>query len=291
MFIIMVWQTCLLTRALQANGEAVHETVQPVVHKETIAPSVVHTTVPIHETHHNEARHHETTTLPTMTMDEFKKHGSSLGGKEENHAKYDGCPDPSNPSVFNSGKGLHLDGKHGDRGTDMGSTNQGPHASNMGNKLDPRVDSDADGRSTHGMGNVSTNTTQGSVIGNNTDSRVGGDLDRHGHPGTTRSNVDNAAGGLSAASTGTRHEGTDGPIGTHSGTHSHGIQDRSKTTRGADGVLRTEQPQAQHSGAGYGTTNDQSTATGGSAYKKPSLMDRLNPMKDSDGDGKRGFMK
>ena len=24
---------------------------------------------------------------------------------------------------------------------------------------------------------------------------------------------------------------------------------------------------------------------------KPSLMDRLNPMKDSDGDGKKGFMK
>ena len=38
-------------------------------------------------------------------------------------------------------------------------------------------------------------------------------------------------------------------------------------------------------GTGYGTPN--TTATG----KKPGLMDKLNPMKDTDGDGKKGFME
>lgn len=43
------------------------------------------------------------------------------------------------------------------RGTAAGSTNAGPHSTNMGNKLDPRVDSDRDHRAdptsaTSGMG-------------------------------------------------------------------------------------------------------------------------------------------
>merc|ERR1712230_298871 len=32
--------------------------IQPVIQKETIQPSVVHTTVPVHEVHQNEAKHH-----------------------------------------------------------------------------------------------------------------------------------------------------------------------------------------------------------------------------------------
>ena len=46
-------------------------------------------------------------------------------------------------------------------------------------------------------------------------------------------------------------------------------------------------------GSGYGTdsamrgTGSTGTTTTG---KKPGLMDRLNPMKDTDGDGKKGFM-
>ena len=31
--------------------------------------------------------------------------------------------------------------------------------------------------------------------------------------------------------------------------------------------------------------------SGAALEKKPSLMDRINPMKDADGDGKKGFMK
>ena len=38
-------------------------------------------------------------------------------------------------------------------------------------------------------------------------------------------------------------------------------------------------------------SSSSSGASGAGLEKKPSLMDRINPMKDADGDGKKGFMK
>ncbi|KAJ4380631.1 hypothetical protein N0V86_003990 [Didymella sp. IMI 355093] len=70
----------------------IHETIQPVVQKETIQPNVVHTTVPIHEVHHNKATHHSTTALPAMTMDEFKHKGGALTGREERYDAFEGVP-------------------------------------------------------------------------------------------------------------------------------------------------------------------------------------------------------
>lgn len=85
----------------------VHETIQPVVQKrkflspkpsprhlansdvDTVEPHVVHTTVPIHEVHHNEAHHHASTALPPVSMDEFKKQGGTLGGREERHTRHE----------------------------------------------------------------------------------------------------------------------------------------------------------------------------------------------------------
>jgi hypothetical protein len=43
----------------------VHEIIQPVIQKETVQPSVVHTTVPIHEIHQNEPKHHTATQPPS----------------------------------------------------------------------------------------------------------------------------------------------------------------------------------------------------------------------------------
>jgi len=70
----------------------IHETIQPVVNKEVIQPNVVHTTVPIHEVHHNAATHHETTALPAMTMDQFKTKGGVLSGREERYDEFEGVP-------------------------------------------------------------------------------------------------------------------------------------------------------------------------------------------------------
>lgn len=70
----------------------VHETIQPVIQKEIIAPSVIHTTVPIHEVHHNEAKHHAASALPAITMAEFKKSGGVLNGREERMDHFEGEP-------------------------------------------------------------------------------------------------------------------------------------------------------------------------------------------------------
>lgn len=63
-----------------------------MVEKETIQPTVVHTTVPIHETHHNSAKLHETSVLPTVSIDEFKSKGGVLGGREERYDGFEGEP-------------------------------------------------------------------------------------------------------------------------------------------------------------------------------------------------------
>lgn len=78
----------------------VHEHVQPIVQKETIAPEVIHKTIPIHETHHAEAIHHGTSTLPLKTMEEWKSEGGVLSGRAV-HTLSDtaGCPAPYNKDL------------------------------------------------------------------------------------------------------------------------------------------------------------------------------------------------
>lgn len=77
---------------------------------ETIEPHVIHTTQPIHEVHHNSAQHHASTALPAVSMEEFKKQGGTLGGRETRHGEVDGCP----PEDF----GTHRD--HGHKARDSG---------------------------------------------------------------------------------------------------------------------------------------------------------------------------
>jgi len=70
----------------------VHETIQPVVQRETVQATVIHTTVPIHEVHHNAAQHHSTSALPAVSMAEFKKQGGVLTGREERYDGFEGEP-------------------------------------------------------------------------------------------------------------------------------------------------------------------------------------------------------
>jgi hypothetical protein len=146
----------------------IHETIQPVVHKETIQPQVVHTTVPIHEVHHNGAQHHTSTELPAMSMSEFKNKGGVLGGREE---KYDGfAGEPKNiggtlthmmegkTSKRDSGfdnAGLKRDAMHGDHNpldgkgmnTERGVAGErGDGKPSLRDRLNPKVDADGDGK-------------------------------------------------------------------------------------------------------------------------------------------------
>ncbi|KAF2131659.1 hypothetical protein P153DRAFT_336156 [Dothidotthia symphoricarpi CBS 119687] len=179
----------------------IHETIQPVIQREVIQPQVIHTTVPIHEVHHNKATLHEVTALPVMTMDQFKAKGGSLAGREERYDAFEGVPK-------NIGAGA------------VGgfSAIQGDHKRDSHN-ISPALK----GEAAHG--------------------------DFHG-----KTHHDHHAGRV----------GTDGVIGgrTRRGSSTSSSDNESRRTTGT-------------------------TATG----KKPSLMDKLNPKVDSNGDGTRGFMK
>jgi len=96
----------------------VHETVQPVIHKEVIRPEVVHTVIPIHETHHAHAEYHGMSALPMKTLDEFKKMGGSLtGGTTTTGEHYEGQPRQYNPALETTFEKLGLAGQHGTHGT------------------------------------------------------------------------------------------------------------------------------------------------------------------------------
>lgn len=77
----------------------VHETVQPVIHKETIQPEVVHTTIPIHEKHIAPSEHHGLSNLPMKTLDEFKQGGVDLTTGHHAQHEYEGHPRPYDPKL------------------------------------------------------------------------------------------------------------------------------------------------------------------------------------------------
>jgi len=187
----------------------VHENIQPVIQKETVQPSVVHTTIPVHEVHHNEAKHHTASALPAVSMSDFKKQGGALGGREERQDAFAGEP-RSVGNTLGGQNSNHTLGGPGAAGTTSVTGERG-------------VGHDTTG--THG-----TRGTTGGLTGNSNNTT--------GSSGLTGNNNDNTVG-----STGTT--GTTGTTGATSGT-----------------------------------------TTG----KKPGLLDRLNPMKDSDHDGKKGMM-
>merc|ERR1711974_53217 len=145
----------------------VHENIQPVIQKETIQPSVVHTTVPVHEVHQNEAKHHTATSLPAVTMDEFKKQGGHLSGRDERTDAFAGEPRSVGGTL--GGAGAHgttslteKDGHHktqdthgtraGVGGTGLGSSTSHSSSNTTGakpglmDKLNPKKDADGDGK-------------------------------------------------------------------------------------------------------------------------------------------------
>jgi len=138
----------------------VHENIQPVIQKETIQPSVVHNTIPVHEVHQNEAKHHNATQLPPVTMSEFKNQGGHLGGREERSDAFAGEPKAVGSTLGGRGaRGTTSltedESRIGGRGQTSG-VGDGNYASNQSEgtakkgglmaKLNPKIDSDGDGK-------------------------------------------------------------------------------------------------------------------------------------------------
>lgn len=132
-------------------------------------------------------------------MADFKKQGGSLTGREERYDGFEGEPRAVGGALGgnSTGSGMTGSGMTGHHS----NTTAGPHGSNMGNKMDPRVDSDRDGSRGYGSNTTGTGSSHAPVT------------------------------------------------------------------------------------SGYGSN------TTGTTGKKPGLMDKLNPMKDTDGDGKKGVME
>ncbi|TGZ77036.1 hypothetical protein EX30DRAFT_335925 [Ascodesmis nigricans] len=61
----------------------VHEQIQPVIEREIIQPSIIHTTKPVHEVVEHEATIHPPTVQPKMTLEEFRRAGGTLEGRED----------------------------------------------------------------------------------------------------------------------------------------------------------------------------------------------------------------
>jgi hypothetical protein len=119
----------------------VHEKIQPVVHKETIEPHVVHTTVPVHETIHNKAQHHTSSALPAMSMSEFQNQHGSLGGRDAKTDHFTGEP---NAVHIGANQGTGHTGTH--RTGDVTGTHGTTGKPSLMDKLNPMKDADGDGK-------------------------------------------------------------------------------------------------------------------------------------------------
>ncbi|KAI3286136.1 hypothetical protein DTO002I6_8342 [Penicillium roqueforti] len=143
-----------------------------------------------------------------------------------------------------------------------GSTNAGPHSSNIANKADPRVDSDRDNRARHegltgtGLGSTHPTTatgTHGSALGSGTTHGTSGVTGTGAGLGSTHPTTASGTHG-SALGSGTTHSTGAGLGSTHptTATGTHGSALGTDTIHGT-GLTGT--------GAGLGSTHP-STATG-----------------------------
>jgi len=259
------------TVAGEHHHHHVHETIQPIIQKQTIQPSVVHTTIPVHEVHHNEPKHYTASALPAVSMEEFRKQGGSLTGLADRVERFEGEPEHI-ASKSSLGHGT-TQGHHGDK-------------TNL-----------LDGAGTHGVPH-----DRSGVFGsehNTTGSATSGLTGSHHHgntsatSGLTGSNSTGATSGLTGS-----HHGTTGSSGlTGSNTDTSRAQQfinerdghNGSTTGGLGGKLGTLDNNTttadRHHGTGVGHS-DSHASTG----TKPSLIDRINPFKDADKDGKKGLM-
>merc|ERR1711939_633712 len=197
----------------------VHETVVPVVQKETIQPEVVHTTIPVHETHHAASQHHGLSALPMKTLDEFKTAGGVLtGGKHGAHEEYDGPPRKYNDKLSTTFEKLGLEAKEAMFGHHSGTTGTG----------------------------------------------VGSNIGSGSHHRQTDSGI----------------SGFDNNIERKEASLNRGI-DRDRTSN-----TGLDRDRTGNTGLGSSGRHDVDDTT---SQKKPSLLQRLNPRTDADGDGKRGL--
>ncbi|KAH9207403.1 hypothetical protein DL95DRAFT_396089 [Leptodontidium sp. 2 PMI_412] len=172
-------------------------------------------------------------------------------------------------------------GNHNTSSALSGSTNHGPHDSNIANKADPRIDSDHDGRAAHSTGLGSSNTHSTGL----------------GSSNTTAGAHSTGLGSSNTHSTGL------GSSNTTAGPHSSNLANKADPRVDSDLDGSNRHTGTGVTGTGYGSTNTHSTGLGSSnthstgAYNSntnatagphsSNLANKVDPRVDSDLDGSK----
>lgn len=259
----------------------VHETIQPVVERDILEPHVIHTTYPIHEVHINEAKHHSASSLPEVTLAEFQRQGGTLAGREERVDSFSGAPRSIDDAVTDSQHNKVLGGPGAAGTTTVTGAGIGG-ASSGGGKTGYSEDYDY-GTSGRYEPTSSSKTQQRSQY-----DTTGSTSTQRGYDDTTTSSKTNrnAAAGAGALGLG----GVGAGAGVGAGTGGGGGLGGSAAQTAANKIPGVNKltGQTSKSGESSGARGEESGSH--QQGKKPSLIDKLNPMKDTNKDGKAGFM-
>ncbi|KAL8871058.1 MAG: hypothetical protein Q9174_003037 [Haloplaca sp. 1 TL-2023] len=274
--------------------------------------------------------------------------GTTSGGMTGSHGTGSGMTGSGMTGSHGTGSGMTGSGMGGGMGTGHSSTTAGPHSSSMGNKADPRVDSDLDGRrgmetgtGHHGTGsgmtgsgmtgsgmtgsgmsgsnttgtgygssgygsNTGGSTTAGphsSNMGNKADPRVDSDLDgrrgmetgSHGTSGGYGSSTGTGITGSGLGSGSTGHHGSHGGVGGKVDDLVHGGEHHTDTANRLDPHVSGGRGPTEHASVPSTGTHGSSTGMGsgpGSTTAGPhssGMANKADPRVDSDLDGRRGM--
>ncbi|RGP77611.1 hypothetical protein FLONG3_4184 [Fusarium longipes] len=288
----------------------VHEHVQPVIQKETVQPTVIHTTIPEHHKIHEAPIHHGTSTLPTKTLNEFTSERGGLGEKAaQKLTEFEGCPKPYRKELQNEqlegDKGMHLHShgnnygenysQSGREGHGIGRTGEGLAAGGIAGAGAAA----ASRKHRHGLGHKDrrgSGSSSSSMSSSDEESRGLGKSSKHKSRGLGSSAGTGVGAGAAAAAAGAAHQhhqnrdgsmGSTGTMGNTSGIGSTNTAGLNKPHGSEYNDLKTGQLHNDPLNSSGSHAHDDSGAVRG---KKPSLIDRLNPLKDADGDGKKGLL-
>lgn len=240
-------------------------------------PEVVHTTVPIHETHHETAKHHGLSALPMKTLEEFTKAGGLVtGSKGSTREEYEGAPRPYNEKLMTTIEKV-LPGHHGHHGThdpatgsmrpDSGVSGVG-HTSGLGSGTDA------------GYGRDTSNLGTGTGVGH---SGLGGTGTGVGHSGL--------GGTGTGVGTDTGYGHNTSNLGTGTGVGHSGLGNTGTGVGTGTGYGHNTSNIGTGTGSGIGHSGVGSTGTGvGTGTSGATMGQKMDPRIDADRDGRAGVM-
>lgn len=253
-------------------GVDVHETIQPVVERDVLEPHVIHNTFPIHEIHINEAKHHSASSLPEITLAEFQRQGGTLTGREERVDSFSGAPRSIDDAVTDSQHNKVLGGPGAAGTTTVTGAGLGGSSSGSGGGRTEYTEG-------YDYGSSGRYESTGSTTQQRSQYDTTGSTQRD-YDTTTSSKSRTAAAGAGALGLGGAGAGAGAGLGAGSGGGGLGGSAAQTAASKIPGVNKLTSSRSGES----------SGARGEEQGKKPSLIDKLNPMKDTNKDGKAGFM-